>query len=63
MYTVNDKDKLKKCKGVKYGVMQRTIQFEDYKRWLDQYSGMASARDDYITCASCVHHSAVQSSP
>ena len=38
MYTVNGKDKLKKCKGVKYGVMQRTIQFDDYKRCLDQNS-------------------------
>jgi len=35
---VNGEDKLKKCKGVKYGVVQRTIQFDDYKRCLDENS-------------------------
>jgi len=40
MYSVrvNGEDKLKKCKGVKYGVVQRTIQFDDYKRCLDENS-------------------------
>jgi len=40
MYSVrvNGEDKLKKCKGVKYGAVQRTIQFDDYKRCLDNNS-------------------------
>ena len=40
MYSVpvNGDDRLKKCKGVKYGVVQRTIQFDDYKRCLNQNS-------------------------
>jgi len=35
---VNGEVKLKKCKGVKYGVVQRTIQFDDYKCCLDENS-------------------------
>ena len=35
---VNGEDKLKKCKGVKYGVVQHTIHFDDYKRCLDENS-------------------------
>jgi len=40
MYSVkvNGEDKLRKCKGVKYGVVQRTIPFDDYKRCLDENS-------------------------
>jgi len=35
---VNGEDNLKKCKGVKYGVVQRSIHFDDYKRCLDENS-------------------------
>ena len=35
---VNEDDHLKKCKGVKYYVVQRTIQFDDYKRCSDNDS-------------------------
>jgi len=40
MYSVrvNGEYRFKKCKGVKYGVVQRTIQFDDYKRCLEQNS-------------------------
>jgi len=40
MYSVrvNGEDRLKKCKGVKSSVVQRTIQFDDYKRCLDNDS-------------------------
>ena len=35
---MNGEDKLKKCIGVKYGVVQRTIQLDDYKRCLGENS-------------------------
>ena len=40
MYSVrvNGEYRFKKCKGVKYGVVQRTIQFDDYKRCMDENS-------------------------
>jgi len=40
MYSVrlNGEDKLKRGKGVKYGVVQRTIQFDNYKLCLDENS-------------------------
>ena len=57
MYSVrvNGEDKLKKCKGVKYGVVQRTIQFDDYKRCLDENSVASRVQRTIVSREHCVY--------
>jgi len=52
---VNGEDKMKKCKGVKYGVVQRTIQCDDYKRCLDENSGASRAQRTIVSRAHRVY--------